>query len=87
MNTTVGDVMRVYFTHQITTAIAAGANARTYFTAPEIATTGTAPVINGFVANNRIHRHHLQQRHRPGQDPRGHHLAPPDRCRRVERSP
>jgi hypothetical protein len=54
MGTTVGDVVRVYFTHQITTAIAAGANARTYFSAPEIGTTGTAPVINGFVVNNRF---------------------------------
>ncbi len=54
MNTTVGDVMRVYFTHQITTAIAAGANARTYFTAPELATTGVNPVINGFAVNNRF---------------------------------
>ncbi len=53
LGTTVGNVMRAFFTHQITTTIAAGANARTYFTAPEIGTTGTAPVINGFVANNR----------------------------------
>ncbi len=53
LSTNVGDMLRVYFTHMLTTGtVASGGDARGAFTFPELGTTGTAPTLT-WAANDR----------------------------------